>query len=66
MFCREWNGDRGFKDIKCYYYDVNSKTLKGICRMGHFEFDIPQTKEELVNGRYVICDKCPMKEESSQ
>ncbi|WP_338631644.1 hypothetical protein [Clostridium baratii] len=60
MFCREWNGYRGLKDIKCYHYDVNNKTLKGICRLGNFEFDIPQIREELVDGRYVICDKCPI------
>jgi len=45
--------------------DANTKSaiVKGVCRKENFEFDIPQRAEELINGQYIICDKCPLNKE---
>jgi hypothetical protein len=64
-FCRQWNGKKGLRDLQCYFYDVNTKgaIVKGICRKENFEFDIPQCEKELIDGQYIICDKCPLNKE---
>ena len=51
-----------------YLYKINdantkSAIVKGVCRKENFEFDIPQRAEELINGQYIICDKCPLNKE---